>query len=50
MDGISLRVTEPDEAREVCARLPGLRLTDGYQPAYIASYFFRGLESLEVTW
>jgi cytochrome P450 len=31
-------------------RLPGLRLADGYRPAYIASYFFRGLESLEVTW
>ena len=31
-------------------RLPGLRLQDGYQPAYIASYFFRGLESLDVTW
>ena len=31
-------------------RLPGLRLADGYQPAYIASYFFRGLESLDVTW
>jgi cytochrome P450 len=32
------------------ARLPGLRLADGYEPAYIASYFFRGLESLLVTW
>jgi cytochrome P450 len=31
-------------------RLPGLRLADGYQAVYIASYFFRGLESLEVTW
>jgi cytochrome P450 len=31
-------------------RLPGLRLADGYRPAYIASYFFRGLESLEITW
>ena len=31
-------------------RLPGLRLADGYRPVYIASYFFRGLESLEVTW
>ncbi len=31
-------------------RLPGLRLADGYQPVYIASYFFRGLESLEVAW
>jgi cytochrome P450 len=31
-------------------RLPGLRLADSYRPAYIASYFFRGLESLEVTW
>jgi cytochrome P450 len=31
-------------------RLPGLRLADGYQSTYIASYFFRGLESLDVTW
>jgi cytochrome P450 len=31
-------------------RRPGLRLADGYQPTYIASYFFRGLESLDVTW
>jgi len=31
-------------------RLPRLRLAAGYQPAYIASYFFRGLESLDVTW
>ena len=31
-------------------RLPGLRLADGYEPTYIASYFFRGLESLHVTW
>lgn len=32
------------------ARLPGLRLADGYEPTYIASYFFRGLESLQVSW
>lgn len=32
------------------ARLPGMRLADGYEPVYIASYFFRGLESLHVTW
>ncbi|SHL35553.1 Cytochrome P450 [Pseudonocardia thermophila] len=31
-------------------RLPGMRLADGYEPTYIASYFFRGLESLLVTW
>lgn len=31
-------------------RLPGLRLADGFEPIYIASYFFRGLESLDVTW
>jgi cytochrome P450 len=31
-------------------QLPGMRLADGYQPTYIASYFFRGLESLDVTW
>ncbi|MFG1954263.1 cytochrome P450 [Micromonospora sp. NPDC048830] len=30
-------------------RLPGLRLADGYTPTYIASYFFRGLESLHVS-
>lgn len=31
-------------------RLPDLRLAAGYEPTYIASYFFRGLESLHVTW
>lgn len=31
-------------------RLPGLRLADGFEPTYIASYFFRGLESLQVRW
>ncbi|GLZ44342.1 hypothetical protein Acsp06_05270 [Actinomycetospora sp. NBRC 106375] len=31
-------------------RLPGMRLADGYEPTYIASYFFRGLETLDVTW
>jgi cytochrome P450 len=31
-------------------RLPELRLADGYEPTYIASYFFRGLESLRVSW
>ncbi|WP_433798252.1 cytochrome P450 [Actinomycetospora sp. CA-084318] len=31
-------------------RLPGLRLADGYEPTYIASYFFRGLERLDVVW
>ncbi|WP_213453483.1 cytochrome P450 [Rhizomonospora bruguierae] len=31
-------------------RLPGLYLAEGYTPAYIASYFFRGLESLPVRW
>ncbi len=31
-------------------RLPALRLADGYEPTYIASYFFRGLEALRVTW
>lgn len=29
-------------------RLPALRLAEDYQPTYIASYFFRGLESLWV--
>jgi cytochrome P450 len=32
------------------ARLPGLRLADGFEPVYIASYFFRGLERLDVAW
>ena len=31
-------------------RLPGLRLADGYRAVYIASYFFRGLGTLDVTW
>lgn len=31
-------------------RLPGMRLADDYEPTYIASYFFRGLETLDVTW
>lgn len=31
-------------------RLPGMRLSDGFEPTYIASYFFRGLESLHVAW
>lgn len=31
-------------------RLPGMQLAAGYEPVYIASYFFRGLESLDVAW
>jgi cytochrome P450 len=31
-------------------RLPGLRLAEGYEPTFIASYFFRGLERLDVVW
>ncbi|PXY23434.1 linalool 8-monooxygenase [Prauserella coralliicola] len=31
-------------------QLPGLRLAGDYEPTYIASYFFRGLESLRVIW
>ncbi|WP_460831305.1 cytochrome P450 [Nocardioides hungaricus] len=31
-------------------RLPDLRLADGYQPTYVASYFFRGLQRLDVSW
>ncbi|PXY27670.1 cytochrome P450 [Prauserella muralis] len=31
-------------------QLPGLRLAEDYEPTYIASYFFRGLESLRVVW
>lgn len=31
-------------------RLPAMRLAEGYEPTYIASYFFRGLESLDVVW
>lgn len=30
--------------------LPTLRLADGFRPRYIASYLFRGLEELPVTW
>jgi hypothetical protein len=37
VDAIRLHVTEPDEAWEIRVRV------------FIASYFFRGLESLEVT-
>ncbi|MFI1400895.1 cytochrome P450 [Streptomyces sp. NPDC020681] len=32
------------------ASLPNLRLAEDYEPTYIASYFFRGLESLRVRW
>jgi cytochrome P450 len=31
-------------------RLPELHLADSYSPTYIASYFFRGLERLDVAW
>lgn len=31
-------------------RFPDLRLAPDWSPTYIASYFFRGLESLRVTW
>ena len=31
-------------------RLPQMRLAEGYQPLYIASFFFRGLERLDVRW
>lgn len=31
-------------------RLPDLQLAPGYSPGYIASYFFRGLERLDVAW
>ncbi|NMO90505.1 cytochrome P450 [Actinomycetospora sp. TBRC 11914] len=31
-------------------RLPGLRLAADYEPTFIASYFFRGLERLDVVW
>lgn len=30
--------------------LPNLRLAAGHQATYVASYFFRGLETLPVTW
>ena len=32
------------------ARLSGMRLAADFEPVYIASYFFRGLERLDVTW
>jgi cytochrome P450 len=31
-------------------RRPDMRLADGYEPLYIASFFFRGLERLDVSW
>ncbi len=31
-------------------KIPTLRLVEDYEPTYIASYFFRGLERLIVTW
>lgn len=31
-------------------RLPSLRLADDYEPSYVASFFFRGLEDLNVVW
>jgi cytochrome P450 len=49
--GAQLARTEIRVAVETLThRLPDLRLADGYEPTYIASYFFRGLEELRVTW
>jgi cytochrome P450 len=31
-------------------RLPDMRLAEGAEPRYIASYFFRGLERLDISW
>jgi cytochrome P450 len=31
-------------------RRPDMRLADGFEPLYIASFFFRGLERLDVSW
>jgi cytochrome P450 len=31
-------------------RIPDLRLAEGYAPSYVASYYFRGLERLDVAW
>lgn len=36
--------------RALFDRFPDLRLAEDWEPTYIASYFFRGLESLRVTW
>jgi cytochrome P450 len=49
--GAQLARTEVRVAIETLLdRLPTLRLAKGYAPTYIASYFFRGLERLDVTW
>ncbi|MEU0507724.1 cytochrome P450 [Amycolatopsis sp. NPDC006125] len=49
--GAQLARTEVRTAIETLLdRLPDLRLAPGYEPSYVASFFFRGLERLEVTW
>ncbi|MEU6697795.1 cytochrome P450 [Pseudonocardia sp. NPDC046786] len=49
--GATLARTEVRVAVEaLTARLPALTLEPGWEPTYIASYFFRGLEELRVSW
>jgi cytochrome P450 len=49
--GEGLARTEVRIALEVLTqRMPTLRLAEGFEPSWAASFFFRGLESLPVTW
>lgn len=49
--GATLARTEVRIAIETLTkRLPELTLEPGWEPTYIASYFFRGLEELRATW
>ncbi|MCE0764605.1 cytochrome P450 [Pseudonocardia kujensis] len=49
--GAQLARTEVRIALETLLdRLPDLHLVPGFTPTYIASYFFRGLERLDVNW
>lgn len=49
--GATLARTEVRTAIEVLTqRLPDLDLVPGWEPTYIASYFFRGLEELRASW
>lgn len=49
--GAQLARTEVKVAIEILLdRLPNLHLAPDFAPSYIASYFFRGLESLDVGW
>lgn len=49
--GATLARTEIRVAIETLTRrLPGLRIEPGYEPTYVASYLFRGLETLPLRW